>query len=245
MTPPASRANSIMVRASPTGPPAPRVSRLRGMPSNARGPGHGDEVEQPVVHHPEPPAVAEPLREAAEPGMVVGLGREEVVEDADALAALLQAAQHGARGRPPSGTSRRSCGTRRAGPRPGAAWMASKSANSGASHDGSSLMPCAPGVTRRWGAGRGGPGPPVPRYTPNRPSGLSGTPPPRRTSKEIARTRRPVPSRAGIRSHAASMTAWTSESWPRLGQPWFMSRIATSTMRSSRAGRSAGASTRL
>ena len=40
------------------------------------------------------------------------------------------------------------------------------------------------------------------------------------------------------------MTAWTSESWPRFGQPWFMSRMATSTVRRSAGGTSSGRSTR-
>ena len=45
-------------------------------------------------------------------------------------------------------------------------------------------------------------------------------------------------------SQLASMIAWTSESWPRLGQPWFMSSTATSIARGSAAGTSSGRSTR-
>ena len=39
------------------------------------------------------------------------------------------------------------------------------------------------------------------------------------------------------------MIAWTSESWPRLGQPWFMSSTATSIACGSAAGTSSGRST--
>ena len=52
--------------------------------------------------------------------------------------------------------------------------------------------------------------------------------------------RSPAGSSTGPRSQAASCTAWTSESWPRLGQPWFMSRMATSIVRSSAGGTSDG-----
>ena len=85
-----------------------------------------------------------------------------------------------------------------------------------------------PGSTRRRrrsAGGRCGPGPPCPGRAENRRPGASGTMPDRRTSKERARMRRPVPASGSSRSQPASSTAWTSESWPRFGQPWFMSRI--------------------
>ncbi|PYQ42769.1 MAG: hypothetical protein DMF77_11850 [Acidobacteria bacterium] len=58
------------------------------------------------------------------------------------------------------------------------------------------------------------------------------------------RMRSPAGSRTGARSQAASWTACTMESWPRFGQPWFMSRMATSIVASSAGGRSAADSTR-
>ena len=106
--------------------------------------------------------------------------------------------------------------------------IASKSAKSGASQAGSSTMPWAPvaavvavrvDVARarrcRCRSRSGRPAPP----------GSCGADGPRRRSRGC-----PVrlAASSGARSQAASWTAWTSESWPRFGQPWFMSSTATS-----------------
>ena len=123
--------------------------------------------------------------------------------------------------------------------------IASKRRKAGSSQAGSSRMPwlnaATPSFCARVDVARARP---CPRRARTGAPGASGSTPERRTSKERTRTRSPASSSGSDGSQLASMTAWTSESWPRLGQPWFMSSTATSIARGSAAGTSSGRSTR-
>ena len=244
--PPASRANSIMVMASPRGPPTPRVSQPIGRVPTGNGLVAGDQVEEAVVEHAQAARRRRaPRRSGGTRGAARAAGSSTFSSTPVLLPPFSGAAEHRV-GQPrpvahhaegvADGEQRRVSRRRR---------CASKSRKSGACQEGSSRMPWLNSddavVLRR---DRCGPG----RRCRRR--GRSARPEARGSCRRAARRRRArargrrSPRRPAGARRRSSSRAWTRQSWPRFGQPWFMSSTATSTIRGSAGGRSSGRSTR-
>ena len=227
--------------ASPVGPSTPRVSYPMGVrPRRKRG--LRDEVEQPVVHDPHPPVVRQLFRQLPEPGMAHRVLGEDVLLDARALAALGRRAQHRARrARPPAHHAEAVADRhqRRLVAGPDAVVQREQRTFPGG------IFLDALGPRRRRRRSGGGRCVPARRCRCTRRivrPAASGIMWRRRTSYEIGRMRSPVSASTPARSQAASFTTCTSESWPMFGQPWFMSRMATSIAPGSAGGTSSGRS---